>query len=128
MKKSIKAEGFLMAMFLCSFCKGQYPVFNNLDSFHTVKPFGINSGYNPTGILDTVKTVLLISDCDSCHVRTLFGFAVMENYSYSGDRMPPGNYDDFWSLKIYLDTNRKPFPPSVTIWDYRLKEPKKNIR
>ena len=80
-----------------------------------------NYGYNATGKLDTVKAVLLITDCDDCQSKSITAFAVREKQSYSGDRMPPGNYDDYWSVKSYLDSKKKAFPSATTIWDCRLK-------
>jgi hypothetical protein len=80
-----------------------------------------NYGYNKTGKLDTVKAVLLITDCDNCQSKSITAFAVREQSAYFGDRMPPGNYDDYWSVKSYLDNKKKPFPSAITIWDCRLK-------
>jgi len=80
-----------------------------------------NYGYNKTGSLDTVKAVLLITDCDNCQSKSVTAFAIREKNTYYGDRMPPGNYDDYWSVKSYLDDKKKAFPSATTIWDCRLK-------
>ena len=76
--------------------------------------------------LDTVKAVLLITDCDNCQSKSVTAFAIRGKSTYYGDRMPPGNYYDYWSydywpVKSYLDDKKKPFPSATTIWDCRLK-------
>ena len=81
-------------------------------------------GYHKTGKLDTVKAVLLITDCDNCQSKSVSAYAVREQSTYFGDRMPtqpPTDYSDYWSVKSYLDSRKKTFPSTVTIWDCRLK-------
>ena len=35
---------------------------------------------------------------------------------YSGDRMPPGNYDDYWAVFGNLNMDKKPFDKGVRVW------------
>lgn len=78
-------------------------------------------GYKKTGKIDTVKIVILITECDDCTSKSVSAYAVREQSTYHGDRMPPLDYSDYWTIKSYLDNRKKPFPPKVIIWDNRIK-------
>jgi len=81
-------------------------------------------GYHKTGKMDTVKAVLLITECDNCQSKSVTAYAILEQSTYFGDRMPtypPTDYSDYWAVNSYLDSRKRTFPSTVTIWDCRLK-------
>lgn len=73
-------------------------------------------GYNKTSKIDTIKCVLLITDCENCSSKSISAYVVREFMAYIGDPMPPGDYSHIWSPINYLDINKKPFNKSVIIW------------
>lgn len=126
-------QATITAMFLlvAVFCQSQIKIDNSFltlanDSLiKTITPFsGITFGYHKTGKLDTVKAVLLITECDDCQSKSVTGYAVRELSTYFGDKMPTypaTDYSDTWEIKSYLDNRKKPFLSNVTIWDCRIK-------
>ncbi len=76
-------------------------------------------GYKKTGKIDTVKIVILITECEVCTAKSVFAYAIREQSSYYGDRMPGSDYSDLWIIKSYLDNKRKPFTSKVIVWDNR---------
>lgn len=65
----------------------------------------VSYGYQKISKMDTVKAVLLITECDSCQSKSVTAYAIREH----------------WSVKSYLDSRKKAFPSTVTIWGCRLK-------
>ncbi len=129
MKKISISIGIASILLLCAvFSQGQdtagikfvtgTPFLTDSLKFSTLSLTGVYV-YNKTGKLDTVKAVLLITDCDNCQSKSVPAFAVREQHTYFGNT-PQSYYSDSWSIKSYLDINKKAFPPNVIVWDYRL--------
>jgi|SRR6185312_615764 len=81
--------------------------------------FGVGGsyfGYHPSNIFDTIPAVLLITECDNCLSKSISGYFIQQKQTYWGDRMPPGNYDDYWSIIGNLNSNKKPFDKGIRIW------------
>lgn len=136
MKHLLTSAGFAaMLLLVAVFCQAQDSTYKGFIALNdsSIKLITAGSGlslwpgsygYHKTGKLDTVKAVLLITDCDNCQSKSVSAYAVREQSTYFGDRMPtqpPTDYSDYWSVKSYLDSRKKTFPSTVTIWDCRLK-------
>lgn len=133
--KKIKQLGMAIILLLCTvFCQGQDTVsrvistdsgfiafdsslsLNNLlytvcgdDTlyFGGYRFVSGDSTVNNTYLYDTVKSILLITDCNNCQSRSIIGYVVKI----------------FWSesVKDYLNIKKKKFPYTTIIWDWRLK-------
>lgn len=79
-----------------------------------------NYGYKAGGVFDTIKAVILITECDNCPSKSVSGFAVREKYIYHGDPMPPLDYSDQWQVSCYLNSRKKQFPKTTIIWNSKL--------
>jgi hypothetical protein len=73
-------------------------------------------GWHIINIYDTVRAVLLITECDDCQSKSITAYAIRQKNVYSGDRMPPGNYNDYWSICGYLNNNKFPFAKGTRVW------------
>lgn len=99
------------------FCQAQSETLSIKDNWGTASIFGNGDsfGYHPVNIFDTVSVVLLVTKCDDCQSESMTARAVRQKYVYSGDRMPPSNYDDYWSIVGYLTKDKQPLP-NIRIW------------
>lgn len=73
-------------------------------------------GYHPQNVFDTIPAILLITECDNCASKSTNGYFVRQKQSYWGDRMPPGNYDDYWSIIGHLNREKEPFKKGIIVW------------
>ena len=136
MKHLLTSAGFAaMLLLVAVFCQAQDSTYKGFIALNdsSIKLITAGSGlslwsgsygYHKTGKMDTVKAVLLITECDNCQSKSVTAYAIREQSTYFGDRMlthPPTDYSDYWSVKSYLDSRKKAFPSTVTIWDCRLK-------
>jgi hypothetical protein len=83
---------------------------------------GGDFGYRKIEKFDTVKAIILLTECDSCTSKSVPGFAVRQLFVYHGDRMPPGNYSDQWEIIAVLNWGKKRFSPNNIIWNYKIKQ------
>jgi hypothetical protein len=72
-------------------------------------------GYRAQKIFDTIPAIMLITECDTCQAKSITGYFVRQRETYYGDRMLPTNYEDYWSIIGYLNSERKPFK-NIIIW------------
>lgn len=86
-------------------------------------------GFNPTGTYDTIKSILLVTQCDSCIAMSIEGYTTRRKWVYYGDPMPvqglTGQYDDMWKVIEHLDNKKKKLKDYIYIWDYFLYTDKK---
>lgn len=75
-------------------------------------------GYRSTGIMAMFPAMLMISVGES-PPTVIKGWVVKDRHIYSGDRMPPGTYDDQWIVAGFRDADQNEFGKEVLVWSHK---------
>lgn len=68
--------------------------------------------------IDTIKTHLLITECDTCIAKCVIGYAIKSDWKYDGSEKDESLSNMEWSILTikYLDKTKKYFKKGTIVW------------
>lgn len=72
--------------------------------------------FKKTGIIDSVKVVLLITNCDTCYAESIKAIEIREKEIYYSEYSWPERFREIYTPLYYLYESKRRITDKVFIW------------